>query len=369
MTADDSAIYYFNGDDDRIEKISVADPASGPSILASVGSNSPSTDLMVKEGNLYYGTIFREIMRLSVDGGTPQVVVDTSHIPNDVEFLGDRMYWTDNDGVWQVSLPCNGCTRVQYSAKGGTYLLTASNGVAIGNGIFWVVPGNGTTIPYRIYHQVPVINGVSDQIVHSAPLGYFMGDPLSVKTGFLPGQTSMYWTESNSAEEDFVRRDGEIIVAVDGNLNHRTYVVNSDIYFARIDEGNQSILRIPKDADALKRDMTIAAIEVTQAVQNLENGVPLIANKDTYVRVYGRQISGDLNGGAEAWLEGSRNGQPLPGSPLRSINGVQPLTTGEPIDRGPERDAKGDSALPATGIVGRRWRDRVAGHRRSARCL
>ena len=76
-----------------------------------------------------------------------------------------------------------------------------------------------------------------------------------------------------------MRRDGDIIGTVAGKLNHRIQVVNSDIYFARIDEGNQSILRIPKDADALKRDMMIDAIEVTQAIQNLENGVPLIATR------------------------------------------------------------------------------------------
>ena len=71
MAADETAIYYYNADDERIEKSSVANPASGPVILASVGSHAPSTDLMIKDGNLYYGTSFREIMRLSVEGGAP----------------------------------------------------------------------------------------------------------------------------------------------------------------------------------------------------------------------------------------------------------------------------------------------------------
>ncbi len=342
MVADETAIYFYNVAEEIIESVSVANPTVGPVTVASVGNQGVSTDLMVKDGSLYYGTSDRKIMRVPVGGGAPELVVASSHIPRDIEFLGSRMYWSDNAGVWSVTLPCNGCTRAEYSNKGGAYLLTVSGNAAAGSNVYWVVPGNGVSIPTRIYTQVPVINGVADQIVHSAPLGYSIGDPISVKTGFLPGQTSMYWTESHRVEENFVRRDGAVIAAVGGYLNQRIQVISGDIYFARVDEGNQSILRIPADADALTRDMSIAAIEVTQAVQNLENGVPLIAGKETYARVYGRQISGDLSGSAEAWLEGSRNGQPLPGSPLRALNGVQPLITGQPIDRGPDSDAKGD---------------------------
>lgn len=350
MVADDEAIYYFNPDDGLIEKVPVDNPGAGPVTVADVGGHGPTTNLMIKDGMLYYGTNLREIMRLPVEGGSPQSIVDTSHIPKDIEFLGDTMYWIDNDGVWFVQLPCNGCARVEYSKKGGSYLLTVSGNIASGN-IYWVVPGNGSTTPSRIYVKTPDVIPVGadaqtpdspsgDQVVHTAPLGYTIGDPVALQSLF--GGAKLYWVESHFAEEDFVRRDGDIIGTVDGNLNHRLHIVNSDVYFARIDEGAQSILRIPKDAAALKRDMTIAAIEVTQAVQNLENGVPLIADKTTYVRVYGQQVSGALKGAAEAWLEGYRNGAPLPGSPLKALNGAQPLITGEPIDREDGRDAKGD---------------------------
>jgi len=353
MVADDEAIYYFNVADELIEKVPVGNPGAGPVTVAAVGVRSPTTDLMIKDGMIYYGTSSREIMRLSVEGGLPEWVVDTSGIPNDIEFLGDRMYWTDNGGVWTVLLPCNGCEPVEYSDKGGSYLLTVSGNTAFGQNVYWVVPGNGATTPSRIYTHVPdtiparidaqTPGGINaDQIVHTASIGYTIGDPVSVQSGFPTPKTSLYWTESHFAEEDFVRRDGDIIGTVDGNLNHRTSIVNSDVHFARIDEGNQSILRIPKNAAALRRDMAIAAIEVTQGVQNLENGVPLIADKATYVRVYGQQTSGALKGAAEAWLEGYRDGASLPGSPLKALNGAQPLITGEPIDREGGRDAKGD---------------------------
>jgi hypothetical protein len=65
-------------------------------------------------------------------------------------------------------------------------------------------------------------------------------------------------------------------------------------------------------------------MEVTQGVQSLNNDVPLVADKPTYVRLYGRKLSGPSTYSVGALLYGTTAaGVPLPGSPLRPLNGGQ----------------------------------------------
>ncbi len=58
-----------------------------------------------------------------------------------------------------------------------------------------------------------------------------------------------------------------------------------------------------------------------------------MAQKTTYVRVYARELNGPSASNVEAWLAATRNGSPLPGSPLRALNGARPLATGGSYDR------------------------------------
>ncbi len=61
-------------------------------------------------------------------------------------------------------------------------------------------------------------------------------------------------------------------------------------------------------------DLTIANMEITQAIQNFANDVPLVQDKPTYVRVYPKVDIADRR--ARAQLRGFLNGEQLPGSPL-----------------------------------------------------
>ncbi|MFT5195344.1 MAG: hypothetical protein ACI85U_002364 [Candidatus Promineifilaceae bacterium] len=350
MATDSSGIYYFNGANSSIEKIPVGSPNGPPVLVASLGNNHASTTFKIKGGNLYFGTILRDIMRVPIAGGTPEFIVKSAGIPNDLEFLGETIYWTDSAGVWSAPVSCNGCSRVQYSTKPGVYLATVSG---VGGGVYWVVRGNGTTTADTLYENALVVSGripAADSVKFTAPIGYKMGDPIIIRSGFINVQTNFYWTESHGSSQNFVRRNGDLIGTANSLVSPRIFSNNSDIYFATTGTANGAVLRLPQNADALKRDMKVAAIEVTQAIQNLENSVLLIADKATYVRVYGEQESGTIAGGTEAWLEGTRNGEPLPGSPLRAINGIQPLVTGVALDRGPDPSAQGDwlFKLPAS---------------------
>jgi len=68
-----------------------------------------------------------------------------------------------------------------------------------------------------------------------------------------------------------------------------------------------------------------AELEITQAVQQPDNAVVLIANRPTYVRY---TLTDDYAfGGVDAFLYGSRNGSPLPGSPLPALNNPRTLET------------------------------------------
>lgn len=77
-------------------------------------------------------------------------------------------------------------------------------------------------------------------------------------------------------------------------------------------------------------DIVIDEIEVTQAIQSLDNDVALARGKPTMVRVYPRLIDPNANAtatGVDYLLHGSRGGAPLPGSPLSPLSAPANLAT------------------------------------------
>ncbi|MBC8076838.1 MAG: hypothetical protein H7Y32_12240, partial [Chloroflexales bacterium] len=100
------------------------------------------------------------------------------------------------------------------------------------------------------------------------------------------------------------------------------------------------ITRIRADAPPVAWDLSVNALEVTQGVQGLGNDVPLVADKPTYVRLFGNKLSGPDLRSVEAVLHGkAANGAALPVSPLRPVNGVQDFSANNlAVNRG---DANG----------------------------
>jgi hypothetical protein len=72
-----------------------------------------------------------------------------------------------------------------------------------------------------------------------------------------------------------------------------------------------------------------AQLEVTQAVQQLDDSVPLIANRTTFVRLTLTSTVAHAN--VSAWLYGTRDGVALPGSPIAALN--NPRTLAPTVDR------------------------------------
>jgi hypothetical protein len=92
--------------------------------------------------------------------------------------------------------------------------------------------------------------------------------------------------------------------------------------------------------------LELTGLEVTQAVQDLENSVEIIQDKPTFVRAHVHSTSGTV-GNVTAKLIGKRDGNPLPSSPL------QPANTGGSINvlENPNRSTLDDSfffELPET---------------------
>lgn len=69
-------------------------------------------------------------------------------------------------------------------------------------------------------------------------------------------------------------------------------------------------------ANVLVSIMHIEGIEVTQAVQNINNTIPLVQDKDTIARIYAPANGTTSPVAVPILLNGTRNNFPLPGSPL-----------------------------------------------------
>lgn len=63
-------------------------------------------------------------------------------------------------------------------------------------------------------------------------------------------------------------------------------------------------------------DLTIAGLEATQAIQTATNSVPLVQNRPTILRIFARTTSLMGTRGITISVAATRNGIPLPGSPL-----------------------------------------------------
>jgi hypothetical protein len=100
--------------------------------------------------------------------------------------------------------------------------------------------------------------------------------------------------------------------------------------------GSAQIRRMQTDAPGLDLKTDGIAPQAIQVVQGPGNEILLISGKPTFVRAFGRidpastgQTSIFVN--PSATLSGSRDGQPLPGSPLMPLSNVA-LLTANPID-------------------------------------
>ena len=179
----------------------------------------------------------------------------------------------------------DGTSSVIFTAQGNNQLL----GVATDSDSFLTL-GNAPT--KNIY--------IAEAVVTCGQLFCVAGD-IVIRRHTLPGAASG-WDQ---------------IVSTGGGYNLRS---DDDFLYFTL---NDTIKKISTDAPAQVLDLKADAVEVVQAIQDLNSSIPLVANRPTYVRAYAHLASNTT--GKSPWfppakLRGFNNGVELPGSPIEPIN-------------------------------------------------
>jgi hypothetical protein len=355
-TAQDDGLYYYDHSESRIERTPLGEPYAGQPVATPPQSDLPQlgAQLEATAGHIYWPVYFGgKILRAPRAGGEIEIVADGLTNPNDILVVGNTLYWTDRTGVWRTrltcgALPCNADKEqlATFPANTTGHSLFFRYGRFVGDyAVYWVqrtASGASASSLLRVL-------GCNDTMP-CPPIG---GAPSTLYTpgadwelgGLVSNGASLFWSESynkNGILDGKLKRRALIGGATEDIAVSQTYIdtrklfiANGSIYFARLAGAGPAsgIFSLPLGASAITRDLTVDALEVTQAIQNLANQAPLVAEKLTYVRAYGRQLNGPNSPTVEAWLVGKRNGFDLPGSPLPAVNGVRSLVVGGSYDR------------------------------------
>lgn len=351
MTADNNGALYYNTRSGRIEHIGPGTPFI--STLVYTPTTMPDTGVgMVTDATYVYWIQGTQIWRAPKNGrstGTG-VVADTNAGPTSLVVFGNYAYWLDSTGLWQVDKSCTTLvcgSKTQLSTTSGSYLLYQYHRFTAFNAayLYWA---NGDKI--QVYScNIIIIGGCSTGTFYTAPTTDW-------KIGRIASDgTNLFWVENYaectplcfpSANGNLQRKalsngTAQPIAENISNYGEWTYADTAFVYYYlyNYSTGRTNVMRLPVDATAISHDLAADKWEVTQAIQSPANDVPLVANKPTYVRAYGKQVAGTSQANtAEAYLYGTRNGSPLPGSPLKSINGSRSFNTGGTYDRGNRND-------------------------------
>lgn len=345
-------LYYYSGSQSKILRMPLAEPFTPQEVKTLTTLQAPNTaKAFVEAGDyLYWVYPFGKIFRTRKDGASSiETVADTASSPADVMVVGETVYWTDSAGVWTIGIACGAlpCTASKnqfapFGANNSGYglLYVYVGGIQGRYNVFWVQrAASGNTYNYQIQYRsctlFTVCTLTPPSTFHSAVTNWLIGNPV-----FADG--NLYWSERdistpNNATGDVKRKartnpagGAETIATGQPGIDARLFIANNLLFFAR---RNVGIYSLSLNAAAILRDFSAEAMEVTQAIQNLANAAPLAASKATYVRAYGKQLSGPNAANVEARLVGIRNGIPLPGSPLAPVNGVRALASGGGYDR------------------------------------
>ncbi len=324
MNADASGVYYVNYETNSLDFRATDDTGTPVPLYTFSGVNDPVSRLELDEEYIYWASANDRIYRLPKTGGSATVIEGPVTGLRDLEQWGDQLYWLEDSGLWH-------CTKPDCPSPENASLHTGSMLSSWLLYLFWVEDTTPKTIRYRA-----CFIGCEEGVFYEADDAgsWYINRP---SVGECPdGNYCLLWEEySNVVVNGRVRRKplagGDAVTLADNLLRGSNPVETDDLGVYFILE-NQYLGWLPYTASVVERDIYADAWEVTQGLQSLDNDIPLAANKTTYVRLYPR-LYGTYANYIQAWLEGERDGTPLPGSPLEPLNGPFPLDEDWTYDR------------------------------------
>lgn len=185
------------------------------------------------------------------------------------------------------------------------------------------ITGN-TTIVYTFYPQDQVTSIAADNLNLYLTLQSVDWDPLF---GYLLGSPSI-WRKSDASQ--YPHPDSlPILIGVQADAGQGLRSDGKWLYFlggpANNPGADSAIKRLATDAPALQLDIQADALELVQAIQDMNGSVPLVANRPTYARGYAHlavNTTGKSTWFGTALLRGFRNGVELPDSPVAPVLGM-----------------------------------------------
>ncbi|WP_129673389.1 IPT/TIG domain-containing protein [Candidatus Chloroploca sp. Khr17] len=376
--ADESGFYYWIND--RIYRHSIADPFNA--VTVTTAAQAGATAMTLDGDQLYWvanGDMF-VVPRTAVWSDDPRYddpVESIGRSGTDARNLtvsGPYLYWFSGGRVYELRKDCRygDCTARDLGLDNGAHLVNATKiGPSLGQLTtpLWASPrsiGSVNTSPYAAGPNIKGESCVSNVLgtscsistLYTANIGantvsgpmavggrylfFIIGRQTCVQGTCYPDSGySSYLMKYNLDQSVFGANpfDTPQPIACSDCLNGAygitdtppVFVANGWVYFVavRTSTGLRTIARIRADAPAVSWDQEAQALEVVQSIQSPANDVPLVADKPTYVRFFGRVKTGPRLAAADAVLYGNTvGGAALPGSPLRPIDGNQALLPG-----------------------------------------
>jgi hypothetical protein len=338
LAVDSQDAIYFNGGRNRIERIPLTVASSAPiSVTNGFGVNN----LVIDSEFVYFTDSGNKIYRAPRGGGPPIILFDADFFIGDLIVDATWIYWFDRSGFWWAEKTCAAppCAKQNLAGTTGRHMVLGDFNLAGDPRTVYAVTGGNT-------QSIVALRCRSDGLcpfdnLYTAATGWQINEfrvvtlPSNRPTPIAP--KTLFWSETHAPSNTsrLLRKPlgstanpDELYPGTAAMLPHLA-ADSRGVYFA----DNNKLMFLPFSASAIVRDLAADNLEVTQAIQNLANGTPLVADKTTYVRLYGKSLSGPRAAGVEAQLIGTRNGQSLPGSPLWPVKGAPSLTQGVPYDR------------------------------------
>ncbi len=334
LTPQDGDLYYYDSQNHEIRFESGDPDEDEPQTIVtfSSGSYPIGRKLAIYGDHIYWIANNNDIQRANRSGGSATTFVDTGNASlSDIAADAWRIWWTTGGGVRYVAaacspLPCAADPAI-VSGVSADYLLPLTGQYGgIQPDIIWTkIGGTDQVQRYRctgLFNPIcttTTLHTASSSLrnIYQTALGLDVNDASAV-----------FWKERLSDLDIRLYRDtiaGGSPTAVQSGLNAdwRTYTDEAYVYFA---VSSTEISRLPHGAAEVTTDLlALTDIEVTQGIQRLNNDVKLIADKPTFVRVFGDILSTGQAEHVQVQLVGMRNGAALPGSPLDPFDGSETL--------------------------------------------